>query len=575
MSDEYKQFTRELTARLDIVDIISNRINIKKAGKEYHACCPFHNEKTPSFTISPQKQFFYCFGCHAKGDAISFVMQHDKLTFPEAVEKLAQTVGLTPPKTNQGPIIDRALYKTMRAYTLLAKQDLQNDKTIISYLQERKIKPSILQHYHIGYSGPKSGQYIQNQLKSDQDASTLRACGLLSEREHKVQAKFFKRILFPIQDTQGRIIALGGRVTEPDRQPKYLNSPETILFKKRQTLYGLYQLSKLQLDQVFVVEGYMDVLALASCDIPQSVACLGTAFTEQHWRLITRYSDKVVFCFDGDKAGKRAAWLTLTNILPILKPEKSALFMFMPEGDDPDSYCQNNGKSAFLQLADHAISWDTFFVKQLKTSHDTTTVSGQAAFTDQAMDLIKTMQHKTLAQTLQEAVLPKSVVNEASTPTPVVKKDNNFLNKYQSCLHTIFSQLLSKNETPWHDDEEISNLSHHQSLHALNSLLQHLRGKPEADSHALRAVLEQQKVLDLIYEKLDPVSCVFSAHVLTVALHQLRILLLEKEIRSYLSQQEKSDITAHQRKIMHTLILQKKQLENDYISLLNHIPDTS
>ena len=393
MADEYKQFTTELLTRVDIVDVVGSRIDLKKAGREHHACCPFHNEKTPSFTVSPQKQFYYCFGCHAKGDAITFVMQFDKLPFLEACEKLAHSVGLTPPNYQKKPSIDRSLYKLLRDYTITTKNDLQNNPEMQSYISQRGIPFSVQKDFHLGYSGPESARFIQNKLRDKESTNNLRECGLLSERDHKLQAKFYKRILFPIQDTQGRIIAFGGRVTEPERQPKYLNSPETILFKKRQVLYGLYQLSKSVHELVYVVEGYMDVLALNSQDIKNSVACLGTAFTPQHWKLITRYTDKIHFCFDGDKAGMRAAWLTLTNILPALTPEKNAYFMFMPPGEDPDSFCQKSGRSAFIDLSQQAQSWDVFFIDQLQSRYDLKTVSGKAGLLDEAKKHISSPDH--------------------------------------------------------------------------------------------------------------------------------------------------------------------------------------
>lgn len=567
MSDDYKAFVNELTSRLDIVDVVGSQLSLRKAGKEYHALCPFHGEKTPSFTLSPQKQFYYCFGCHAKGDAITFTMQFFKLTFREAVEKLAHSAGLTPPAHNNTPSVDRDLYKLMRDYAIVCKQDLQESPDALNYLRSRKIPHQTYQSFHMGYTGPKAQAFISKNLATQFEK--LQTCGLLSVRDGKPGPKFYKRLLFPIQDTQGRIIAFGGRVLDPDRKPKYLNSPETVLFKKRLNLYGLTQFKQNPSQDVFVVEGYMDVVSLASHQVTNAVACLGTAFTSQHWKLITRFSDKILFCFDGDNAGKKAAWATLLNILPALKPEKVPFFMFMPDGEDPDTFCQKSGKDAFLALAKQASTWDTFLRDTLMTKHPANSVSSKAAFHDEAEKILATMTHPALTHALRESLLDMPAQPTQPTTSEIQPSSNEQAETYLALLSAAFSQLFCKDDTAWTPPCLIDNPQHHPSLHAINQCLQLLQKAPETTGSALRDCLDQDTTLTKILSQCTIQHQAFTPKALSHALYALRVFILERRIQSSLNHAQTESRTPYDKKLLQAFILEKKKCQDAMYQLIN------
>ncbi len=572
MSDDYKSFVNELTSRLDLVDVIGSQVSLKKAGKEYHALCPFHGEKTPSFTLSPQKQFYYCFGCHAKGDAITFTMQYFKLTFREAVEKLAHSVGLTPPSHTNAPVIDRDLYKFMRDYTIVCKQDLQESPEALDYLRSRNIPARTQSNFHIGYTGSKAQAFINKNLSTHFEK--LQTCGLLSIRDGKPGPKFYKRLLFPIQDTQGRIIAFGGRVLDQDRKPKYLNSPETILFKKRYNLYGLTQFKQNPTSDVFVVEGYMDVVSLASHDITNAVACLGTAFTSQHWKLITRFSDKIVFCFDGDNAGKKAAWQTLLNILPVLKPEKVPFFMFMPDGEDPDTFCQESGKAAFHLLAQQAITWDVFLRNSLSTKHPADSVSSKAAFHDEVEKILATLTHPALVHALRESLLDTTEPlsqqkHPVHTSSSQEQTTNDQATRYIALLSATLSQLFCKDSSAWSPPCLIDNPQHHSSIHAINQCLDLLQTTPETTGSTLRDSLEQDASLAGILSQCTIQHQTFNPKTLSHALYSLCIFILERRIQSSLNQSSTGARSSYDKKLLQSFILEKKKCQDAIYKLIN------
>lgn len=567
MSDGYKTFVSELTSRLDIVDVIGSQLTLKKAGKEYHALCPFHGEKTPSFTLSPQKQFYYCFGCHAKGDAITFTMQFFKLTFREAVEKLAHSIGLTPPTNTNVQPVDRDLYKLMRDYTIICKQDLQESPDTLNYLRSRKIPSQTYQNFHIGYTGPRALAFINKNLPTQFEK--LQTCGLISVRDGKPGPKFYKRLLFPIQDTQGRIIAFGGRVLDPSRKPKYLNSPETILFKKRLNLYGLTQFKQNPTPDVFVVEGYMDVVSLASHQITNAVACLGTAFTSQHWKLITRFSDKILFCFDGDNAGKKAAWQTLLNILPVLKPEKVPFFMFMPDGEDPDTYCQKLGKGAFLTLAKKATSWDTFLRNVLSSKHPADSVSSKAAFRDEADKILATLTHSALTHALRESLLEAADTPVQQAAPESAPSSNEQATQYRALLSETLSQLFSKDSSPWTPPCVLDNPQHHPSIHAINHCLEQLLKTPDATGISLRDSLEQEPALSNVVTQCTIQHQAFNEKSLSHALYSLRVFILERRIHSNLNLSASDARSDYDKKLLQSLILEKKECQEAIYQLIN------
>lgn len=352
-----QHFIDELLARIDIVDIIDAYVPLKKAGRNHQACCPFHDEKTPSFTVSQPKQFYHCFGCGANGTAISFLMEYLHMGFIEAIEDLASRAGLEIPRntvqTSNTNNQSSELYELMEIVTGYYSKQLRNHpqaETVITYLKNRGISGEIAAEYELGFAPPGWDNLLSELGGSDESQKRLLKIGAIIENDRGgYYDRFRDRLTFPIRDQRGRAIGMGGRVLGDDK-PKYLNSPETPIFHKGRELYGLFQARKTlkEVDSLFVVEGYMDVIALAQFGIRNAVASLGTAATPEHMEKMFRITNKIVFCFDGDEAGNKAAWRGLENSLPLLKDDKQVYFMFLPAGEDPDTFVQNKGKEAFL-----------------------------------------------------------------------------------------------------------------------------------------------------------------------------------------------------------------------------------
>lgn len=352
-----QHFIDELLARIDIVDIVDAYVPLKKAGKNHQACCPFHEEKTPSFTVSQQKQFYHCFGCGANGTAISFLMEYLHMGFIEAIEDLASRAGMEIPRdaiqssstNNQSS----ELYELMEIVTGYYSKQLRNHPkadSVINYLKGRGISGEIAAEYELGFAPPGWDNLMTELGGSDDAQKRLLKIGAIIENDRGgYYDRFRDRLTFPIRDQRGRAIGMGGRVLGDDK-PKYLNSPETPIFHKGRELYGLYQARKVlkDLDSLYIVEGYMDVIALAQFGIRNVVASLGTAATPEHLEKMFRLTGKLVFCFDGDNAGKKAAWRAMENALPLLRDGRQVYFMFLPEGEDPDTFVRSNGKEAFL-----------------------------------------------------------------------------------------------------------------------------------------------------------------------------------------------------------------------------------
>ena len=403
-----ESFIEDLLARLDVVDVVDNRVKLKKTGKNYSACCPFHNEKTPSFSVSPDKQFYHCFGCGASGDAIKFVMEFEGLSFPEAVDNLAGTVGLEVPKVEAGKSDfeqqkQKPLLALMEKATLYYQQMLRQHEqrqVAIDYLKKRGLSGQAAQFFEIGYA-PGGWDNLIQALGAQDDRTVLKqliSCGMLVEREDgRCYDRFRDRIMFPIRDIRGRVIAFGGRVLT-DEKPKYLNSPETPIFHKGQELYGLYEARKIRqkLTRIVVVEGYMDVVALAEHGIHYAVATLGTATSEQHLRRLFKIVSEVIFCFDGDSAGRAAAARAMEIVLPVLADGLQVRFLFLPDGEDPDSVVRQEGRSGFEQRLNEAMDLPDFLFQHLKQQVDFNSLQGKARLDQMAAPLIARLPQGTL-----------------------------------------------------------------------------------------------------------------------------------------------------------------------------------
>jgi DNA primase len=390
------QFIDELLSRVDIVDVVDARVALKKAGKNLHACCPFHNEKTPSFTVSPDKQFYHCFGCGAHGTAIGFLMEYDQLSFPEAIQELADQVGMTVPTTqqvNQSPARQN-LYDLMDKVGRYYVHQLHNHpqrQPFVDYLKGRGLSAKTIETFGLGMAPEGWDNVLKTFGSNPQLTKQLLDGGLLIKNDKgRTYDRFRNRIMFPICDRRGRVIGFGGRVMD-DSTPKYLNSPETPIFHKGTELYGLYQARKAnrRLDRILIVEGYMDVIALAEHGISNAVATLGTSTTADHLRLLLRAAPEVVFCFDGDNAGREAAWRAAENALPMLGGNQQLKFMFLPDGEDPDSLVQNQGPEAFNRRIALAQNYSDFFFETLTSRVDVHSMDGRARLVEMAKPYLK------------------------------------------------------------------------------------------------------------------------------------------------------------------------------------------
>ncbi|HEX2827093.1 MAG TPA: DNA primase [Burkholderiales bacterium] len=393
-----QSFIQDLLHRVDIVDVIDRYVKLKKAGANYVACCPFHAEKSPSFTVAPTKQFYHCFGCGAHGTAISFLMEYSGVGFVDAVKDLAQSVGMKVPEPERSEYSQKKASETHDLYGVLLeaaryyRSQLKDSPRAVEYLKGRGLSGDIAKRFGIGYA-PDAWQNL-DQAFEDYGAKPLVTSGLVKQGEGSKRYDVFRdRIMFPIVDVRGNVIGFGGRVLDKG-EPKYLNSPETPVFEKGRELYGLYQARRAIHDagRVLVVEGYMDVVALAQHGVGYAVATLGTATTGLHVQKLFRQADEVVFSFDGDAAGRRAAWRALENSLPELVDGKSVRFLFLPQGEDPDTYIRQHGKDGFEALLGSAVPLSRYLLDELSSRSDLASAEGRAALVSAAKPLVTKLQ---------------------------------------------------------------------------------------------------------------------------------------------------------------------------------------
>lgn len=432
-----RSFIESLLSRADVVQVINQRVPLKKAGGTYKACCPFHDEKTPSFNVNPSKQFYHCFGCGASGDALKFIMEYDGLSFVEAVESLASQMGMEVPREKLSPEKQkrqqiqqqqqRDLYDVMHLAAKFYRHQLRDHAVsdqAKGYLKGRGLSAEVAKQYVIGFA-PPGWNALETGLKADaQLTKQLVDVGLLVQKEDgKTYDRFRNRIMFPIRDGRGRVIAFGGRVLSSEDQPKYLNSPETPIFHKSYALYGLYEMrqTREKFDHIIVVEGYMDVVALAQYGIYNAVATLGTATTVEHLDMLFRQVNEVVFCFDGDQAGTKAAWKALELALPMMENERSVKFLFLPDGEDPDSMVRQDGKAGFAQRIGNALSLSDFLLTGLqgRLSHPLHSIEGRQQIVALAQPYVQS------AHGLYQFLLAEGLAELVDLPTWRVEKQMN------------------------------------------------------------------------------------------------------------------------------------------------------
>lgn len=466
-----QNFIDDLLSRLDIVEVINRRVALKKTGRNYSARCPFHEEKTPSFSVNPDKQFYYCFGCGASGNALSFVMDYERHDFPMAVETLAHSAGMEVPREELNPqqqakqVQRKTSYDLMEQIANYYQQQLREHpgaNRAVDYLRERGLSGRIAKDFDIGFAPPGWDNLLKQFGETNELKQQLIDLGMLVDKDDgKLYDRFRDRIMFPIRDNRGRVIAFGGRVLGDDK-PKYLNSPETDIFHKSRELYGLYQARQRNrhIEYLLVVEGYMDVVALAQYDINTGIATLGTASNIDHLRTAFRYSNELVFCFDGDEAGRKAAKRALENALPAMEDGRQIRFMFLPEGDDPDSLVRRLGSSGFQKQLNQAQALEDYFFNSLYEQANPDTLEGKARLSKLAIPMIntlpegvfKTLMFDALAQRTglsQQAIAelraqtPEPAASDAATPsTPAAKP------KASSAANHAIKPPLGSNRDP-------------------------------------------------------------------------------------------------------------------------------
>ncbi len=526
-------FLDDLLDRLDIVEVIDRRVKLKKAGKNYSACCPFHEEKTPSFSVNPERQFYHCFGCGAGGNALGFVMDYERLDFREAVESLAQTVGLEvpkddprgsqePPKDQNKPLYE-ALEQASKFYEHALRQHAERHQAV-NYLKGRGLTGEIARDFRIGFAPAGWDNLMRANGRDEASQELLKRSGMLvTNDEGRTYDRFRERAMFPIQDNRGRVIAFGGRLLG-NGKPKYLNSPETPVFHKSRELYGLWQARKhpRRLERIVVVEGYMDVIALAQHGIPYAVATLGTSTSETHIDRLFRIVPEVVFCFDGDDAGRKAAFRGLEATLPAMQDGRQAKFLFLPEGEDPDTLVRTKGKAYLENLFDHADHLETFLFKHLEQGLDIESMDGRARFSKLAAPhlhrlpegVFKTLMYQALAEKsgidleslkrLQPPPLPWPDASEANSPptteTPAIEHEEppreDFLPVDKPMLeslsptsvkpvHRLLGLLVLKPSLMEHIPEALMVSEGSRDLVLLSEVVAHIRKYPQVTTAGL------------------------------------------------------------------------------------------
>ena len=452
MANIDRAFIDQVLASTDIVELIKEKVALSKNGANYKGLCPFHNEKTPSFNVSSNKQFYHCFGCGASGDAIKFLTEHDHLTFIEALSRLAQAANIEMPDSTKKNDTTYNLFISNKKAADFYNKTLKSNNDANAYLSKRDINQTMIETFQIGLAND-SWDNLTKIFTKDKIIENALEAGLLIKSNDKIYDRFRNRIMFPIRNSTGNIIGFGGRIFNQQDGAKYLNSPETKLFHKSYELYGLYESKKSisQEDKVLIVEGYTDVIGLHNSGIKNCVATLGTAFTKFHFKKIIRYTNNITFCFDGDVAGKSAAWKAINNCLPELKDGVQLSLIFLPEGTDPDTFVKEE-KDEFLNLINNAMPLSQFIIQSLKSNLDINSVEGRTAFLINAKKIIDEMPDITYTtilkkefeniggNTIRKDIAPKvEAVNKESS----IKKDHfdikeltliNILLEYPSLL---------------------------------------------------------------------------------------------------------------------------------------------
>lgn len=570
-----QSFIDELLARTDIVELIDSRVRLKKAGKNYQACCPFHNEKSPSFSVSQEKQFYHCFGCGAHGNAIGFLMEYDGLNFPDAIDDLAGQLGLTVPREENGsystsstPAVSADQYQLMEQANRFFQGQLRQAPPAIDYLKGRGLSGEVVKKYGIGYAPAGWDGLRQLLARSRELEQQLITLGMLIQKDNGGSYDRFRdRIMFPIRDRRGRIIGFGGRVLG-DGTPKYLNSPETPIFHKGKELFGLYEVKEAQRNptRILIVEGYMDVVALAQYGIDYAVASLGTATTSDHMQLLFRTAPEIICCYDGDKAGREAAWRALENALPGLQDGRELKFAFLPQEHDPDSFVRAHGREAFEEYLHQAQPFSDFLFERLARDLNLSGEAGQNELANKAVALIRRVPEgftregliTKLSQQLRwgenerrlRDIFARQEKEEQQPEAPAARNSKIKLTPVRRAIALVVQhpqvaaklpplphELLGLREPGIGFLLQLLTLLHNNPM-TTGQLLEQWRGTKEGEGLARLAVLEEVTAGENILEELED-TC---AYLIDLFLQQRMAELQHKASNGGLSQEEKQEL---------------------------------
>ncbi|MGO2455670.1 DNA primase [Vibrio casei] len=579
-----RSFIDDLLARVDIVDLVDPRVKLKKQGKNYGACCPFHNEKSPSFIVSPDRQTYHCFGCGVHGNAIDFMMEYERLEFVEAIEELAHLQGLDVPREQRsgGNFKDsiqkvstetkRNLYDLLGSISQFYRSQLKvsTNKMAIEYLKNRGLSGEIVQKFGIGYVSDDWDSVRKNfgQQKAVQDM--LVEGGMLIENDKGNRYDRFRgRIMFPIRDRRGRVIGFGGRVLG-DEKPKYLNSPETPVFHKGKELYGLYDVLQIHKEpqQILVVEGYMDVVALAQYGVDYAVAALGTSTTGDHMQMLFRQTGTIVCCYDGDRAGREAAWRAMENALPYLNDGRQLKFMFLPDGEDPDSYIREYGKDQFEQQVHKATSLSEFLFNTLMQQVDTSSNEGKAKLTALVVPLIEKVPGGTLRLYLRDLLGKKLGLLDERQLQQLISKEAQAASSPQphkkikrTPMRVVIALLLQK---PSYAElvPDLTSISHIDlpGLSLLLNVLDICRENPHIKSGQLMENWRETKMEALLSRLLSwdiPLNDDNEQDVFLDTLDNIFTQCINKQIEVLQAKQRSSGLSVEEKKELNDLTLQR------------------
>lgn len=564
-------FIDAVLQRTDIVELIDSLVPLKKRGHNYLACCPFHNEKTPSFNVVPKKQFYHCFGCGASGNAIGFLMAFSRLEFPEAVEQLAHRAQMEMPQTEHHHLkvtAPKNLYKLLVEVDKLYQQALKQEPGAIAYLKTRGIDGKTAKDFHIGYA-PSDWHFLERRLPAAQEA--LVETGMLIQKEDgKVYCRYRDRITFPIHNRKGEIVGFGGRAILPEQTPKYLNSPETVLFQKNRELYGLYQVIEKQENPatIILVEGYLDVIALHQQGFPTAVAALGTAVNSLHLQILGKYTKEVLFCLDGDRAGRDATWRAIEQYLPKMDAELAIRIVELPDGEDPDSCIRKFGQAGFQKYLDEALPLSEYLIIKYSEGLNLGQSSGKAQLLQKGEQLLKTVPSSAFKELFMVALSRRTGVAidriarfQANDTRPEPKTKTTIR---RTPIRLAVALLLQYPELYTSHQAQLNTLLENPSIEPLfRELIEHIARAPDTNTgrilETFREHASYQSLMSLTtWEHHAPAGHI--PQEFTDVLHHLERQALHQEIENLLELSRQGDLSYLDKARLQALLMRRHQL---------------